>query len=308
MGPSYPIRSYSSVEHCNKYIEFDDLVVEEKCDSHEGDNIDVPISSKSNELPPGLRRMKATRDNAFCPYCSNQLEKGSEIMGHYGVKWGHTSCVSHAYYYYSLISSTCNESRRPVGLTGRLRRSEKIKEIERSKERLQWQEVSFKSDAMKSFVEKMNSLVFPVIKPLDLASSETFHHLDYKYFEERIMQSLGLPVVPASCSYFRPQLIGQVDLPRGMALNPRMLTEIKDGKLSASEQIRLMWEQVWEKYLQKWLADYKRTNRLPFCPVHQYSHDPKDHLQIHVAAMGNISRHLWWYCPAKDTLPQEKSK
>lgn len=310
MGPSYPIRSY----FVEKPLPLQDSEEEILCDSEpSGDTIDTSISSKANVItysslfgpsairpPLSLRRMKATRDNAVCLYCSNQVEKGSEIMGHYGVKWGHTSCVSQAYHSYSLISSTCNETRRPVGLKARLRRSEKIREIERSKERLQWQEVSFKSGAMKSFVEKMHSLMFPltVIKPLDLPPSEIIHRLDYKYLEDRVMQSLCPELVPASCSYFRPQLIGPVDLPRDMALNPSMLKEVKDGKITASEQIRLMWEQVWEKYLQKWLADYKRTRSLPFCPVHQYSHDPKDHLQIHVAAMSDISRYLWWYCPA----------
>jgi len=108
-------------------------------------------------------------------------------------------------------------------------------------------------------------------------------------------EAMGKP--ETVCLHFPPKLIQVVSLPEDLKLNPNVVNEMDAEAQAAAEA------GIWEAFLRKWMSEYKRTSKIPYCPVHQWSHDPKDHLQLKVVPPnGNkfeTQRALWWYCPGK---------
>jgi hypothetical protein len=95
------------------------------------------------------------------------------------------------------------------------------------------------------------------------------------------------------CLHFEPKLIQVLSLPEERELNECTIQELNSSQREAAENV------IWDRFLEKWIAEYKRPFReLPFCPVHQWSTDPADHVMIHIQQMGDKKRGIWWCCPA----------
>jgi len=236
-----------------------------------------------------LRTMNATW-RAPCPYCGKEIFIGDGISGNYGVKWGHPKCVTASFETGTLLASKANADRRPKALTKRLRKSkqpERTQSLLVAKERDHLAEIPDYGDKTKEM--DINTCKFP---------KETVKIL------VEVCRAWPSQLVDP-CPYFAPIHITTLHLPRDLRLNIKMLLmDMKNESLkSKTEKIQRMWDVTWEKYIKQWFERYKRTMvQAPFCPIHQLSHDPKDHVQLHVQTLDGIvhRKELLWYCPVSE--------
>jgi hypothetical protein len=233
-----------------------------------------------------FRSMLAT-DKRECPYCHVTLELNTKIIGAYGVKWGHPSCVEKAFVERRLLPSQANCNRRPPELEGALL------------------EPNWEGSKQKRDVKILVEPIAPTPNYFDYATRlmemlkerATTRSLSSRELQREVLWGKSLiDQVPfkASCDFFEPRFIDAFQLPPRMKLNPRLRRELSSDGMDKAEK------QIWDQFVEEHILTYRKTLREPpFCPQHQWSKDPNDHLKIHVISQYNLVGSIWWVCPAK---------